>query len=186
MRRLLVLHNAMREGPLGEELMPLFFTSPLAKRQRRSASAAAVGKVDVQAVAESIADCCAPSPRALEACHRAVQAVLDGETSTLDLEGLSLDELPHALLHLRVDAVLADTERLSEDEASLLRGLGEPGGWDAALAYLKERAERRLQLLGEIDAAQAEALKRMTEGRVSFFYPGSLRHGPSKPPPRSR
>ena len=121
MRRLLVLHNAMREGPLGEELMPLFFTSPLAKRQRRSASAAAVGKVDVQAVAESIADCCAPSPRALEACHRAVQAVLDGETSTLDLEGLSLDELPHALLHLRVDAVLADTERLSEDEASLLR-----------------------------------------------------------------
>ena len=47
--------------------------------------------------------------------------MLDGETSTLDLEGLSLDELPHALLHLRVDAVLADTERLSEDEASLLR-----------------------------------------------------------------
>ena len=73
-----------------------------------------------------------------------------------------------------------------QNEASLLRGLGEPGGWDAALAYLKERAERRLQLLGEIDAAQAEALERMTEGRVSFFYPGSLRHGPSKPPPRSR
>ena len=134
MCRLLVLHNAMREDPLGEELMPLFFTSPLAKRQRRSASAATVGKVDVQAVAESIADCCAPSPRALEACHRAVQAVLDGETSTLDLEGLSLDELPHALLHLRVDAVLADTERLSEDEASLRRGLGEPGGWEAASA----------------------------------------------------
>ena len=93
--------------------------------------------------------------------------MLDGETSTLDLGELSLDELPHALLQLRVDAVLADTERLSGDEASLLRGLCEPEGREAVSAYLKERAARRVQLLGDIDAAQVEALEGIAEGRAA-------------------
>ena len=110
--------------------------------------------------------------------RQAVQAVLDGKTSTLDLEGLSLHELPHALLHLSVDAVVAKSSRLlteeegillrglgepglTEEEAVLLRGLGEPGGREAVSAYLNERAARRVQLLGDIDAAQAEALEGM-------------------------
>ena len=55
-----------------------------------------------EAMAESIAHCCVPvhSRSNTTVCRRAVQAVLDGKTSTLDLEGVKLLKLPHALLQL--------------------------------------------------------------------------------------